>query len=89
MRTDLAQAIIVIAKRILSNVAAGRVYPQETVRWAHFIVANNTPQEPASLPPIVPASVAEHPIQIRRGVGEWEREGAGQMAPAGPWDALA
>jgi hypothetical protein len=30
-----------------------------------------------------------HPIRIRRGVGEWEREGAGQMAPAGPWDALA
>lgn len=43
MKTDFAKEILIIAQRILDNVAAGRVYPKESVDWAEQTVRFNTP----------------------------------------------
>lgn len=43
-RTDIAKSVLEIARRVLDNVKAGRVYPQGTVEWAEQIVRGNTPK---------------------------------------------
>lgn len=42
-RTAIANNIVEIARRVLENVALGRIYPQGTVEWAEHIVKTNTP----------------------------------------------
>jgi hypothetical protein len=42
MKTDFAQAIVVMARRILESAEAGRVYDPKTIEWAAFIVKANT-----------------------------------------------
>lgn len=49
-RTDIAQSVLIIAKRVLENVANGRVYPQGTVEWAEQIVRGNTPPATSRAP---------------------------------------
>lgn len=45
-RTDIVKSVLEIAKRVLENVDAGRVYPSGTVEWAKQIVAGNRPKKP-------------------------------------------
>ena len=44
-RTDIAKSVLEIAKRVLDNVKAGRIYPQGTVEWAEQIVRGNAPPD--------------------------------------------
>ena len=40
-RTAIAQSVLLIARRVLENAAAGRIYHWRTLEWAQQIVAAN------------------------------------------------
>jgi hypothetical protein len=64
-RTDIAKEVLVIARRVLENVDAGRVYPAGTVEWAKQIVNGNRSQQQGGRP----ESAALGPAELSRAHG--------------------
>ena len=45
MKTDVAKSVLLVARRVLENVKAGRVYSPREIEWAEDIVKANTPSD--------------------------------------------
>ncbi len=82
--TDFAREILLIAQRVVAERADGRQVDPARLTWAHDVIRQHA--QAGSPPP----DIGEHPLQIRRRIGEWEaRYVSADARQAGPFDGLA